>query len=72
MKTNEGDIIIEDGWGDIFYLIVFKDCKFIAKKIGYHNGDIWTRRDKDLGDIAEPIIIGNTYDNPELLEKEEI
>ena len=66
----EGDVIKENGWDDIFYLVVFEDCKFIAKKIGHHNGDIFTKRDKELDGVMWPIVIGNKYRNPELLEGE--
>lgn len=65
----EGDIIKQDGWPDIFYLTIFKDCKYIAKKIGHHDGDIFTQRDIDLDAVLWPVIIGNKYDNPELLDE---
>lgn len=69
LEIFEGDIIKENGWDGIFYLIIEKGCKFIAKKIGDHNGDIFTKRDIDLDAVLWPVIVGNEYDNPELLDE---
>lgn len=69
VEIYEGDIVKEDGW-DNLYLIVFEDCQFIAKKIGNHNGDIFTKRDKDLDGVLFPIVVGNIYENPELIKGE--
>jgi hypothetical protein len=63
----EGDIIQEDGWDDL-YLVKYDDYKFIAKKLGRGNGDIFTRHNKDLDNILWAVIVGNKTDNPELLK----
>lgn len=69
-KIYKGDIIKSDGWDDL-YLVEFEDCKFVAKKIWKHNGDIFTRYDKDLDDVLFPIVVGNKFENYELLKKGE-
>lgn len=63
----EGDVIREDGW-DTHYLIAFEDGKFIAKRIGRCNGNIFTIRDKNLDQTLFPVIVGNIYENPNLLK----
>jgi hypothetical protein len=63
----EGDIIQEDGWDDL-YVVKFEDCKFIAESKHEPNGNIFKRYDKDLGDMLFPIVVGNIYESPELLE----
>ena len=62
-----GDLIIEDGWEDIYYKVKFENGEFIGEKIGHHKGDIFTKRDHSLNWFSYPIIIGNISDNPELL-----
>lgn len=62
----EGDIIKEDGWDDL-YLVEFEDCKFVAIKIRKPNGDIFTRHNKDLDCVLWAVVVGNKYENPELL-----
>jgi hypothetical protein len=61
----EGDIIQEDGL-DSLYVVKFEACKFIAECIKF-KGDIFTRHDKDLGDAIFPVVVGNIYENPELI-----
>lgn len=68
IEIYEGDIIQEGDWDDL-YLVVFEDCKFIAQKIGKHNGDIFTKRDKDLDGVWYPAVVGNKYENPDLLKE---
>lgn len=64
----EGDILQEDGWDDL-YVVVFEDCKFIAESKHTPNGDLFKRYDKDLGDMLFPIVVGNIYENSDMLIK---
>jgi len=63
----EGDVIRSDEWEQL-YLVAFDDGKFIARRIGkehnYCTGDI------DLVDVLFPWVVGNIYENKNLLEVE--
>lgn len=67
-EVYEGDIIKECGFDD-FYIVEFKDSKFIARKLK-RSGGIFTRRNKDLDYVMSHVIWGNIFENPELLEGE--
>lgn len=59
----EGDIIRHSPKSDIYYIIEWHDCGLIAKQIGsssYAGITYWIN-------ITE--VIGNIYDNPEILKK---
>lgn len=55
----EGDIIQSDGWEGIYYIVGFEEGQFVAKG---------SREVVGLHALLWPVVVGNIYENPELLE----
>lgn len=65
----EGDIIEKDGWEES-YVVEFEEGRYVARKIREPKGDVFTRYDEDLDCFLYPVVVGNRFDNPELLKVE--
>jgi hypothetical protein len=59
VEIYEGDIVIKPGWPNDVYEVQYDDAAFNA--IGQNNSDT-------LGFVTYWEVIGNTYENPDLLQ----
>ena len=61
----EGDIIQLVGWEGIYYTVEYYESSFIAMKVIHK--EINLRRYTYLHGLLQFEVVGNRYDNPELL-----
>jgi uncharacterized phage protein (TIGR01671 family) len=67
----EGDFVVDNGWDDEPLEIVYDDEDFAFKTKKHIKGReyFWDSRYKNIIDAKCYTIIGNIYDNPELIVK---
>ena len=64
----EGDIIEEIGWQGDYYAVEFIDCAFYAISLKRHVPAGFRTKYVKLDELMDIQVVGNKYDNPELLE----
>ena len=67
-EVYEGDIIEEIGWQGDYYVVEFIDCAFYARSVKIHVPAGLRSRYVKLDELMDIQIVGNKFDNPELLE----
>jgi len=70
-EVYEGDIIEEIGWEGDYYLVEFIDCAFYAKSLKKHVPAGLRTRHVKLDELMDIQVVGNKFDNPDLLKKGE-
>jgi len=64
----EGDIIEEIGWQGEYYVVEFIDCAFYAISLKRHVPICFRTKYVKLDELMDIQVVGNRFDNPELLE----
>lgn len=67
IEVYEGDIIEEIGWEGDYYVVEFVDCAFYAKSLKKHVPSGLRTRHVKLDELMDIRVIGNKYENKELL-----
>ena len=67
-EVYEGDIIEQFGWKGEYYIVEFIDCAFYAKSLKKHVPAGLRSRYVKLDELMDIQVVGNKYENVELLE----
>lgn len=71
-EVYEGDIIECIGWEGTYFVVEFIDCAFYAKSVTFRNIPCWRTEYTKLDELQEFKVVGNIYEDSELLEGEKL